>query len=192
MTRLAEGSKGRNHDIESRSLRVRDIPPGTEEPIVQQAFEKFAKVRMVAMEPGASEARIEFENAAVRLSHHSPFLLLFSPSSRGETQSDWIVSDVSSMEIGSGQSASRQRSYQNRRYRSRNLRRRTTSAYGGRKEAQLNDRARFVHLLSINRAGNVSHASSGFSRTWTSRIKRESTRNWIARRRSSWNEFFCW
>lgn len=65
--RIVEGSQARTTEIENRSLRVRGIPPGTEEPIVQQAFEKFARVRMVVMEVGASEALIEFENAAVRL-----------------------------------------------------------------------------------------------------------------------------
>lgn len=70
MFRVVEGSGERKADADSKNLRVRGIPPGTEEPIVQQAFERFAKVRRVLMEEGSSEATIEFEDDAVRPHRH--------------------------------------------------------------------------------------------------------------------------
>ncbi|KAK4702065.1 squamous cell carcinoma antigen recognized by T-cells 3, partial [Phenoliferia sp. Uapishka_3] len=49
---------------QGRSVRVRGIKPGTEEAIVQQAFEKFAAVRVVQMTPGSTEAVVELESVA--------------------------------------------------------------------------------------------------------------------------------
>ncbi|KAM0751866.1 hypothetical protein T439DRAFT_325059 [Meredithblackwellia eburnea MCA 4105] len=49
---------------QDKSVRVRGIKPGTEEAIVQQAFEKIAAVRLVIMVAGSTEATVELESAA--------------------------------------------------------------------------------------------------------------------------------
>ncbi|GAA6013848.1 hypothetical protein JCM11491_000444 [Sporobolomyces phaffii] len=51
-------------ESENRSVRVRGLVPGTDEAIVQQAFEKFAPVDKVVYEVGETEAVVMFEHAA--------------------------------------------------------------------------------------------------------------------------------
>ncbi|SCV74534.1 BQ2448_7563 [Microbotryum intermedium] len=50
--------------ISDRSVRVTEIAAGTEEAIVQQAFEKLATVKLVTMNVGATHAIVEFDSAA--------------------------------------------------------------------------------------------------------------------------------
>ena len=57
-------------------MRVRGIKPGTEEAIVQQAFAKFASVRVVQMSPGSTEAVVELESVAVRRPPTLPLILI--------------------------------------------------------------------------------------------------------------------
>jgi squamous cell carcinoma antigen recognized by T-cells 3 len=46
-------------------LRIRDLPPGTQEGLLQQTLEKFALVKRVEIFSEKNEALIELENAAV-------------------------------------------------------------------------------------------------------------------------------
>lgn len=54
-------------DVISRIVRVGGLTPGTEEAVVQQAFENIGPVKFVTMEAGSTDALIEFEEATVRL-----------------------------------------------------------------------------------------------------------------------------
>lgn len=47
-------------------MRVRNLPPGTQEPLLQQALEKHANVKRVEVFLDLGEAEVELENAAVR------------------------------------------------------------------------------------------------------------------------------
>jgi hypothetical protein len=58
LSRLAEAR--------SRSVRVRNLPAGTQEGLLQQAFEKIAHVKRVEVFVEQKEAVIELENIAVR------------------------------------------------------------------------------------------------------------------------------
>lgn len=62
-----DGPKEPKSAIVERSLRVRGIPVGTEEAIVQQAIEKHGQVKLVLLEPGSTEAIVEMENPAVSI-----------------------------------------------------------------------------------------------------------------------------
>lgn len=57
MSRLAEAR--------SRSVRIRNLPPATQEGLLQQAMEKIAPVRRVEVFVDKQEAVVELENAAV-------------------------------------------------------------------------------------------------------------------------------
>ena len=46
-------------------MRVRNLPVGTQEGLLQQAMEKIAKVKRVEVFADLNEAVIELENAAV-------------------------------------------------------------------------------------------------------------------------------
>ncbi|SCZ99629.1 BZ3500_MvSof-1268-A1-R1_Chr3-1g06168 [Microbotryum saponariae] len=50
--------------LSDKSVRVTNIAPGTEEAIVQQAFEKLATVKLVTMSVGATHANVELDSAA--------------------------------------------------------------------------------------------------------------------------------
>ncbi|KDE07196.1 hypothetical protein MVLG_02596 [Microbotryum lychnidis-dioicae p1A1 Lamole] len=50
--------------LSDKSVRVTKIAPGTEEAIVQQAFEKLATVKLVTMSVGATHANVELDSAA--------------------------------------------------------------------------------------------------------------------------------
>ncbi|KAG8698016.1 Splicing factor, partial [Ceratobasidium sp. 394] len=54
----------RKAEIRSRSLRVRKLPPGTTDGLLQQTFEKLAPVVGVQVAEGKSEAVVELKNAA--------------------------------------------------------------------------------------------------------------------------------
>lgn len=55
---------GRNAEVRSRSVRVKNIPGGTQEAVLQQAFEKIAAVRRVELFTDRGEAVVELESAA--------------------------------------------------------------------------------------------------------------------------------
>ena len=60
-----EGSRlERRAEQQSRRVRITGLKAGTEEAIVQQEVAKRATVHQVLMEQGATEATVEFENAA--------------------------------------------------------------------------------------------------------------------------------
>lgn len=56
---------GRIAEARSRSVRVRNLPPGTQEGLLQQALEKIAQVKRVEVFVEQREAVVELENAAV-------------------------------------------------------------------------------------------------------------------------------
>ncbi|RPD62808.1 RNA-binding protein Prp24 [Lentinus tigrinus ALCF2SS1-6] len=55
---------GYRADVRNRSVRVRNLPPGTQEGLLQQALEKHAKVKRVEVFADVREADVELENAA--------------------------------------------------------------------------------------------------------------------------------
>lgn len=61
----------RRAEVRHRSLRVRQLPPGTQEALIQQAFEKFGKVNKLAFKEGESEAVVEFDSEGVSLLHNA-------------------------------------------------------------------------------------------------------------------------
>ena len=66
---------GRVAEARNRSVRVRNLPAGTQEGLLQQALEKIAPVKRVQVFVDQQEAVVELESAAVRF--------LFSPSEIG-------------------------------------------------------------------------------------------------------------
>ncbi|KAJ6509029.1 hypothetical protein C8R45DRAFT_463110 [Mycena sanguinolenta] len=59
-----ESGLGPKADARNRSVRVRNLPVGTQEGLLQQAMEKIAKVKRVEVFSDLNEAVIELENAA--------------------------------------------------------------------------------------------------------------------------------
>ena len=59
---------GRIAETRARSVRVKNIPSGTQEAIVQQLFERIASVKRVELFSDKGEAVVELESAAVRTS----------------------------------------------------------------------------------------------------------------------------
>ncbi|KAJ7505514.1 hypothetical protein B0H11DRAFT_2220941 [Mycena galericulata] len=59
-----ESGLGQKADVRTRSVRVRNLPAGTQEGLLQQAIEKIAKVKRVEVFVDLKEAVIELENAA--------------------------------------------------------------------------------------------------------------------------------
>ncbi|KAH9890065.1 RNA-binding protein Prp24 [Cubamyces lactineus] len=55
---------GYREEVRNRSVRVRNLPPGTQEGLLQQALEKHAKVKRVEVFADLAEAEVELENAA--------------------------------------------------------------------------------------------------------------------------------
>ncbi|KAI0366626.1 RNA-binding protein Prp24 [Pilatotrama ljubarskyi] len=55
---------GYREEVRNRSVRVRNLPPGTQEGLLQQALEKHAKVKRVEVFADLSEADVELESAA--------------------------------------------------------------------------------------------------------------------------------
>ena len=69
---------GYRAEVRNRSVRVRNLPPGTQEGLLQQVLEKHAQVKRVEVFQDIGEAEVELENAAVwfpLLSHTSTCLL---------------------------------------------------------------------------------------------------------------------
>ncbi|KAJ7855952.1 hypothetical protein B0H14DRAFT_2353000 [Mycena olivaceomarginata] len=59
-----ESGLGQRADARTRSVRVRNLPVGTQEGLLQQAMEKIAKVKRVEVFVDLNEAVVELENAA--------------------------------------------------------------------------------------------------------------------------------
>jgi RNA recognition motif-containing protein len=57
----------RKAEIRSRSLRVKKLPPGTTDGLLQQTFEKLAPVVSVQVTEEKGEAVVELKNPAVRI-----------------------------------------------------------------------------------------------------------------------------
>lgn len=56
----------RKAEIRSRSLRVKKLPPGATDGLLQQTFEKLAPVVSVQVTEDKREAVVELKSAAVR------------------------------------------------------------------------------------------------------------------------------
>lgn len=61
-------SPSRTHDAETknRSVRIKNLPQGTQEGLLQQVLEKRASIKRVEVFTETNEAIVELENAAVR------------------------------------------------------------------------------------------------------------------------------
>ena len=57
---------GQAAETRSRSVRIRNLPEGTQEGLLQQTLEKIALVKRVEVLMEQQEAVVELENAAVR------------------------------------------------------------------------------------------------------------------------------
>ncbi|KAI8978842.1 RNA-binding protein Prp24 [Trametes punicea] len=55
---------GYREEVRNRSVRIRNLPPGTQEGLLQQALEKHAKVKRVEVFADLAEADVELENPA--------------------------------------------------------------------------------------------------------------------------------
>lgn len=60
-----ESGLGRQAETRSRSVRVKGLPPATQEGLLQQQLEKLALVKRVEVFLDINEAVVELENAAV-------------------------------------------------------------------------------------------------------------------------------
>lgn len=63
-------------DVRSRSIRIRNLPPGAQEGLLQQVLEKIVPVKRVEVFLDKQEAVVELPSAAVsqRLFSDPPFL----------------------------------------------------------------------------------------------------------------------
>lgn len=61
-----ETGLGRLEDALSRSVRIKNLPPGTQEGLLQQALEQHAKVKRVEIFQELNQATVELENTSVR------------------------------------------------------------------------------------------------------------------------------
>jgi len=60
----AETGLGRLDDILSRSVRIKNLPPGSQEGLLQQALEQHASVKRVEVFEEINQATVELENTA--------------------------------------------------------------------------------------------------------------------------------
>lgn len=63
-----ERGLGRNAELASRSIRVKNLPVNTQEGVLQQLFEKFVSVKRLELFEDINEAVVELESPAVSLS----------------------------------------------------------------------------------------------------------------------------
>jgi hypothetical protein len=61
-----ETGLGRLEDTLSRSVRIRNLPPGAQEGLLQQVLEQYAIVKRVEVFEEINQATVELENASVR------------------------------------------------------------------------------------------------------------------------------
>lgn len=62
----SESGLGRLEDILSRSVRIKNLPPGTQEGLLQQVLEQYADLKRVEVYEEIHEATVELENISVR------------------------------------------------------------------------------------------------------------------------------
>lgn len=67
-----ETGLGRLEDTLSRSVRIKNLPPGTQEGLLQQVLEQYAKVKRVEVFEEVNEATVELENVSVSPSQRLP------------------------------------------------------------------------------------------------------------------------
>lgn len=65
-TAQTETGLGRLEDTLSRSVRIKNLPSGTQEGLLQQALEQHAIVKRVEVFEGINQATVELENISVR------------------------------------------------------------------------------------------------------------------------------
>lgn len=63
---ISDTGLGRRAETRSRSVRIRNLPPDTQEGLLQQVLERHAVVKRVEVLMAEREAIVELENAAVR------------------------------------------------------------------------------------------------------------------------------
>lgn len=66
-----ETGLGRLEDILSRSVRIKKLPPGAQEGLLQQVLEQHADVKRVEVFEEIHEATVELENVLVRPTRRS-------------------------------------------------------------------------------------------------------------------------
>ena len=66
-----ETGLGRLEDTLSRSVRIKNLPPGTQEGLLQQPLERHAGVKRVEVFEELNQATVELENASVRATRRS-------------------------------------------------------------------------------------------------------------------------
>jgi squamous cell carcinoma antigen recognized by T-cells 3 len=59
---------GRQAEARNRSVRIRNLPPGTQEGLLQQVLEKYSSVKRVEVFMDQNEAVVELQSPAVSLS----------------------------------------------------------------------------------------------------------------------------
>ena len=62
---------GRLEDTLSRSVRIKNLPPGTQEGLLQQTLEQHSSVKRVEVYQEINQATVELENASVRATWRS-------------------------------------------------------------------------------------------------------------------------
>lgn len=67
-----ETGLGRFEDVLSRSVRIKNLPPGTQEGLLQQVLEQHAGVKRVEVFEETNEATVELENVSVRPGQRLP------------------------------------------------------------------------------------------------------------------------
>lgn len=66
-----ETGLGRLEETLSRSVRIKNLPPGAQEGLLQQALEQHAVVKRVEVFEELNQATVELENASVRATRRS-------------------------------------------------------------------------------------------------------------------------
>ena len=61
----ADRGLGRNAELASRSVRIKNLPVGTQEGVLQQIVEKLVSVKRLELFEDIHEAVVEFESPAV-------------------------------------------------------------------------------------------------------------------------------
>lgn len=67
----SETGLGRLEEILSRSVRIKNLPPGTQEGLLQQTLEQHVSVKRVEVYGEIDEATVELENISVGPSQRS-------------------------------------------------------------------------------------------------------------------------
>lgn len=67
----SETGLGRLEEILSRSVRIKNLPPGTQEGLLQQALEQHAVVKRVEIFKEINVATVELESISVRATRRS-------------------------------------------------------------------------------------------------------------------------